>query len=209
MTWKRFEPQPDTYHVTELTHCLAKSYFDRTSTVDESVESAWAKLRGSLLHYAGRSFGWNELRVKMTFELDTHTITVVGHIDAYDPETATIYDLKTTRFVKWQAEKGFIPRQNHIEQVQCYYTLLDLYGIPVNRLVLVYVDDQTILARQVPLGSRKQWMVQRAKALHHAVEKSEIPEPEVSSLCVYCPFIKMCPRSAEALRVKEDKNVRR
>lgn len=83
-----------------------------------------------------------EAQVKMTFELDGRTITIVGYVDAYDPETATIYDLKTTRFVKWQAEKGFIPRENHIAQVQCYYTLLDRYGIPVNRLVLVYVDDQ-------------------------------------------------------------------
>jgi CRISPR/Cas system-associated exonuclease Cas4 (RecB family) len=145
----------------------------------------------------------------MTHELDGETITIVGHVDAYEPETGTVYDLKTTRFVKWQAEKGFIPRENHIAQVQCYYTLLDLYGIPVNRLVLIYADDQTILPKQVPLGSRKQWMIERAIVLHIALKKSEIPEPEVSSLCVYCPFIKLCPRSAEALRVKEDKNVRR
>jgi CRISPR/Cas system-associated exonuclease Cas4 (RecB family) len=209
MTWRRFLPEPNNYHVTALTRCLANSYFDRTFTAEESVESAWAKLRGSLLHYAGRSFGWNELQAKMSFVLDSQTMTIVGHVDAYEPETATIYDLKTTRFVKWQDEKGFIPRENHIAQVQCYYTLLDQYGIPVNRLVLVYMDDQAIVAKQAPLGSRKQWMIERATALHRAVEKSEVPEPEVGSLCVYCPFIKLCPKSPEALRMKEDKNVRR
>jgi len=209
MAWKRFEPEPDTYHVTSLTSCLARSYFERTCTVEESVESAWAKLRGSLLHYAGRSLGWNELRVKMEFELDDRTITIVGYVDAYDPETATIYDLKTSRFVKWQAEKGFIPRENHIAQLQCYYTLLDQYGIPVNRLVLVYVDDQTIVPKLVPLGSRKQWMIERATALHLGLETSEIPEPEAGPGCVYCPFIKTCPRSDEAVRIKEGKNVRR
>jgi CRISPR/Cas system-associated exonuclease Cas4 (RecB family) len=139
----------------------------------------------------------------MAFELDNQAITIVGHVDAYDPETATIYDMKTTRFVKWQAEKGFIPRENHVAQVQCYYTMLDGYGIPVSRLVLVYVDDKSILPKQVPHGSRREWMIKRAMALHHALERSEIPEPETGSGCVYCPFINVCPRSTEALRVKE------
>jgi CRISPR/Cas system-associated exonuclease Cas4 (RecB family) len=145
----------------------------------------------------------------MAFELADQTITIVGYVDAYEPETATVYDLKTTRFVKWQAEKGHIPRQNHVAQVQCYYTLLDLYSIPVNRLVLIYVDDQTILPKQVPLGGRKEWMITRAMALHYAFQTSEVPEPEVGSLCVYCPFIKVCPKSTEALAVKEEKHVRR
>ena len=203
MTWKRFDPQPNTYHVTSLTRCLTQSYFDQTIPADESVESAWAKLRGSLLHYATRSLGWNELRVKMTFEVDDQSITIVGYVDAYEPETATVYDLKTTRFVKWQAEKGHIPRENHVAQVQCYYTLLDLYGIPVNRLVLVYADDQTIVPKQVPLGGRKEWMINRATALHHAFQTSKVPEPEIGSGCIYCPFIKLCPKSAEALQFKE------
>jgi CRISPR/Cas system-associated exonuclease Cas4 (RecB family) len=145
----------------------------------------------------------------MTHELDGETIVIVGHVDAYEPETATVYDLKTTRFVKWQAEKGFIPRANHVTQIQCYYTLLDLYGIPVNRLVLVYADDQIILPKQVPLGSRKEWMIARAIDLHRALLAGQIPDSEVGSGCVYCPFIKLCPRNAEALRVKENKNVRR
>ena len=205
MTWRRFQPEPNTYHVTSLTRCLAQSYFERTQPVDETVESAWAKLRGSLLHYAGRSLGWNELRVKMSFELADQTITIVGYVDAYEPESATIYDLKTTRFVKWQAEKGHIPRDIHIAQIQCYYTLLDLYGIPVNRLVLVYVDDQTIIPKQVPLGSRKDWMINRATTLHRAFQTSKVPTPEVGSACIYCPFIKFCPSSAEAMQVKEAK----
>ncbi len=111
LAWKSFEPEPNTYHVTSLTRCLAHSYFDRTLKVEETVESAWAKLRGTLLHYAGRSFGWNELRVKMSFEVNSETVTIVGFVDAYEPETATVYDLKTTRFVKWQVEKGHIPRR--------------------------------------------------------------------------------------------------
>ena len=169
MTWNRFEPELGTFHITALTNCLAKSYFERTSPAQDTVESAWAKLRGSLLHYLVRSLGWSELRTKMTFELDGQTISVVGYIDAYDPETATIYDLKTTRFVKWQLEKRLIPKENHVAQVQSYYTLLSEYGIPVNRLVLVYVDDKDIVPLQVPLGNRREWMIRRATLLHKAL----------------------------------------
>jgi hypothetical protein len=58
----------------------------------------------------------------MTFELDDQTITIVGYVDAYEPDSATVYDLKTTRFVKWQAEKGHIPRENHVTQ---YHALVE------------------------------------------------------------------------------------
>jgi CRISPR/Cas system-associated exonuclease Cas4 (RecB family) len=203
--WQRFQTEPNTYHVSTLANCLAKAYFERISPTEEPIESAWAKLRGTMLHYVVRSLGWSELAVKLQFELDGENITIAGHVDAFEPGSATVYDLKTTRFVKWQAEKGFIPRENHIAQVQCYYTLLDLYGIPVQRLVLVYVDDQTILPKQVPLGSRKEWMIDRATALHLALLKEQAPDADVGSGCVYCPFIRLCPRSAEATRVKEVK----
>ena len=133
----------------------------------------------------------------MKFHLADEELTVVGHIDAYDPETATVYDLKTSRFVKWQAEKEFIPRGTHIAQVQSYYTLLDGYAIPVNRLVLVYVDDRDIMPREVPLGNRRQWMIQRTSILHSALTNSRIPEPEPDSWCKYCPFTDICPAYKE------------
>jgi CRISPR/Cas system-associated exonuclease Cas4 (RecB family) len=144
------------------------------------------------IHYVGRSLGWSELQVKMRFELNAETITVVGHVDAYDPETATVYDVKTSRFVKWQEEKGFIPRENHVAQVQSYYTLLGLYAIPVSRLVLVYVDDTSIVAKEVSLGNRKEWMIERASILHTALTLRQIPEPDPGTWCKYCPFTQIC-----------------
>jgi CRISPR/Cas system-associated exonuclease Cas4 (RecB family) len=139
----------------------------------------------------------------MTFELDGRTITVVGYVDAYDPETATIYDLKTTRFVNWQAEKGYLPRENHIAQVQCYYTLLERYGIPVNRLALIYVDDKNIIAKQVPVENRRDWIIQRATLLHNALANSEPPKPETGSACKYCSFTDVCPRNDQSLNFQE------
>lgn len=169
----------------------------------ETVESAWAKLRGSMLHYVVRSLGWSELKVKIRFPLNGEEITIVGHLDAYDPETATVYDLKTTRFVRWQSEKGFIPRQNHLSQIQSYYTLLDSYAIPVKRLVLIYVDDKNILAKDVPLGYRKEWMIQRATALHQSMKDSVLPNPEPGSMCHYCPYLDKCPSQTATITLMD------
>jgi CRISPR/Cas system-associated exonuclease Cas4 (RecB family) len=203
MTWTRFQSEPNTYHVSALTSCLAKAYFERTSPVNEPIGSAWAKLRGTLLHYMVRSLGWSELRAKMTFELGDETITIVGYVDAFDPETATVYDLKTTRFVKWQADKGHIPRENHTAQVQCYATLLGQYGIAVNRLVLVYVDDKEIIPKEVPLGNRKEWMIQRATQLHKSMKASVLPLPEPGPSCHYCSYLNKCPSLSAAITLKE------
>lgn len=139
----------------------------------------------------------------MSFTLDAETITVVGYVDAFEPETATVYDLKTTRFVTWQSEKGFIPRDNHVAQVQCYATLLDLDGITANRLVLLYVDDRDIIPKEVPLGNRRQWMIDRATILHNALATHKTPTPEVGPSCKYCDFVQICPRSDEAVKFVE------
>jgi CRISPR/Cas system-associated exonuclease Cas4 (RecB family) len=187
MTWQRFQPEPNTYHACTLTNCLAKAYFERTSLVNQPVGSAWAKLRRTLLHCMVRSLGWSELRVKIVFKLGDEAVTIIGYVDAFDPDTATVYDLKTTRFARWQAEKGHLPRENHTAQVQCYATLLGQYGIVVNRLVLVYVDDKEIIPEEVPLGYRKEWMTQRATVLHQSMKDSVLPTPEPGPMCPLLP----------------------
>jgi CRISPR/Cas system-associated exonuclease Cas4 (RecB family) len=150
-----------------------------------------------------RSLGWSELAVKMHFELDSETITIAGHVDAFEPETATVYDLKTTRFAKWQADKGHIPRENHIAQVQCYATLLERYGIAVNRLVLVYADDKELIPKEVPLGNRREWMIERATAFHQALNDKRMPTPESDSSCKYCPFTNQCPAVPKVVPIAE------
>jgi CRISPR/Cas system-associated exonuclease Cas4 (RecB family) len=194
MAWQRFQTEVNTYHVTELTNCLAKAYYERTSPTNEPLSSAWAKLRGTMIHYIVRSLGWSELAVKMQFSVNDETITITGHVDAFDPETASIYDLKSTRFARWQAEKGHIPRENHIAQVQCYATLLEQYGISVNRLVLVYANDKELIPKEVPLGNRRQWMIDRATILHQSLKQSRLPTPEAGGSCKYCPFRDQCPQ---------------
>lgn len=46
--------------------------------------------------------------------------TLAGRLDMYDWKTHTIIDLKTTKFVKWQIQRGFIPRAEHILQVHYF-----------------------------------------------------------------------------------------
>ena len=100
-------------------------------------------------------------------------------------------------------EKALIPRENHIAQVQCYSTLLGQYGIPVGRLILVYVDDKDIVPLQVPLGNRREWIIKRATALYKALENRQNPVPEAGFACKYCPFVSICPQNNESLNFAE------
>lgn len=54
---------------------------------------------------------------------DVKVATIAGRLDMYDWKTATIIDLKTTKIVKWQIKQGFIPRAEHILQLQGYGTM--------------------------------------------------------------------------------------
>lgn len=78
-------------------------------------------------------------------------------------------------------------------QVQCYATMLEQYGIAVNRLVLVYADDKELIPKEAPLGNRREWMIDRATMLHRAFEETKLPTPELSSSCKYCQFTDHCP----------------
>jgi hypothetical protein len=51
---------------------------------------------------------------------DGRTAVLVGRLDMYDWKTKTVIDLKTTKFIKWQIKQGFLPKLEHILQVQCY-----------------------------------------------------------------------------------------
>lgn len=70
---------------------------------------------------------------------DGRTAVLVGRLDMYDWRTRTVIDLKTTKYIRWQIKQGFIPRVEHILQVQCYDTVFSEL-LPIESLNIVYVD---------------------------------------------------------------------
>ena len=100
----------------------------------------WGTVRGDFLHQITHAYKWREMDIEYYVPLKYGKIaTVVSRLDMYDWKTKTIIDLKTTKMIKWQIKQGFLPRLEHIFQVQCYGIMFSAI-MPIEHLNIVYVD---------------------------------------------------------------------
>jgi CRISPR/Cas system-associated exonuclease Cas4 (RecB family) len=129
---------------------------------------------------------------------DGRVATLAGRLDMYDWKTATIIDLKTTRYVKWQIKQGFIPKAEHILQLQCYNTMFSKI-IPIKNLNILYVDMSDIVAYKIQRKDLTEWMVTRIQELEDSLTDKEAPRGEVSGLCKYCRFQTRCHNDGNGL----------
>jgi RecB family exonuclease len=122
---------------------------------------------------------------------DGAKVTLHGRLDMYDYKNGNIIDLKTTSAVKWQQEKGLIPRGNDIDQLQCYGTLFfDL--VKVSELTLLYGDMKNLIAFRIPFIDQEFWIKARLARLHSALETLNPPAAEDSDACKFCRFSERC-----------------
>jgi CRISPR/Cas system-associated exonuclease Cas4 (RecB family) len=192
----RFQPKPGIYHVTEICGCLRRSYLERTNGHDETYREVWIKQRGNALHrQVGYAFqGWKELAIRMQIHLSEETVTLVGHVDAYDPDRAEMTEFKSTRFLKWQQEHGKLPHRHHVMQLLAYYSIWTrCYGFPVKKLFLAYMDDETPpMPFEIRPRDTADWLGDRVTRLHKSMAEDRAPEAEVGPLCNYCAFQEFC-----------------
>ena len=112
---------------------------------DRTVEGMWSSVRGDFLHKLTYAYKWSEMDMEYKVPLnDGREATVAGRLDMYDWKTKTVIDLKSTKFVKWQIKRGFLPKMEHILQLQCYDTMFSPY-IPIENLNIVYVDNLSLI----------------------------------------------------------------
>ena len=196
MITPRYQVQLGRYHVTEICGCLRRSFLERTHGHDETHKEIWIKQRGKALHrqltYALR--GWAELPIQMLIPYDDSNVTLVGYVDAYDPDERSIIEFKSTRFVNWQNKKGLLPHQQHILQIKSYFTIWTrCYNFPVKTLLIGYVDDETPPTWfEVEPQDVTAWLRERAMRLHNALLQDEMPDAEQNGLCNYCAFKHYC-----------------
>jgi CRISPR/Cas system-associated exonuclease Cas4 (RecB family) len=149
-------------------------------------------MRGSLFHSITYAYDWRELSRDLPIDCDGETLTLVGHLDCYDPDTATVMDFKSTHMLEWQLKTGKLPHMFHVKQLQSY---LFIFGttIPIKRLMLYYMDMKTPPTPfEVPLQEVLVWAEERVKVLHRSISRREPPPKESGYLCNYCQFIKIC-----------------
>ncbi len=127
--------------------------------------------------------------------------TLAGRLDMYDWKTKTIIDLKTTKFVRWQIKQGFLPKPEHILQLQCYDTMFSEY-VPVENLNIVYADMSDIVTYKVEKRDLTDWIKTRIQEIETAKTDSVIPNGEVSGLCKFCRYQTRCSEAGNGLTDK-------
>ena len=196
------------YSVTELVGCQRKSVYKQLGIpqeellADTTLESMWATVRGDFLHNMTYAYKWREMDMEYYVPLDNGKIvTLAGRLDMYDWKTKTIIDLKTTKFVRWQIKQGFLPKMEHILQLQCYDTMFSQY-MPVDNLNIVYADMTDIVTYKVQKRDLTKWIKTRIKEIENSKESKEIPRGEISGLCKFCKYQTNCFEEGNGLTEK-------
>lgn len=186
------------YSVTDIVGCQRKSHYKAIGFEEEdllndaTVENMCDSIRGDLLHQITYAYRWREMDIEHYVPLkDGKVATIAGRLDMYDWKTATIIDLKTTKFVKWQIKQGFIPKAEHILQLQCYGTMFSKV-FQVENLNIIYVDMNDIVTYKICTRDLTQWINARIQELEDSIAKKEVPLGDVSGLCKYCRYQTRC-----------------
>ena len=186
------------YSVTELVGCQRKSVYKQLGVsqeellADSSLESMWATVRGDFLHNMTYAYKWREMDIEHYVPLENGKVaTLAGRLDMYDWKTKTIIDLKTTKFVRWQIKQGFLPKPEHILQLQCYDTMFSEY-MPVENLNIVYADMSDIVTYKVEKRDLTDWIKTRIQEIESSKEDKKIPDGEVTGLCKFCRYQTRC-----------------
>ena len=196
------------YSVTEIVGCQRKSFYKQSKVpneellADATLESMWATVRGDFLHNMTYAYKWREMDMEYYVPLKDKTIaTVAGRLDMYDWKTKTIIDLKTTKFVRWQIKQGFLPKPEHILQLQVYDTIFSEY-MPVESLNIVYADMSDIVTYKVEKKDLSDWIKTRIQEIESAKTDEKIPNGEVSGLCKFCKYQTRCNEAGNGLTDK-------
>jgi len=193
----RFNHQ-NRYSVTDLVSCQRKASYKQLGVKreellqDVTLERMWSTVRGDFLHQMTLAYKWREMDIEHYVPLkDGRIATLAGRLDMYDWKTKTIMDLKTTKMIKWQLKNGFLPKLEHILQVQVYGTLFSDI-IPVKNLNIVYADMNAIVTFKVKQRDLSDWIKTRVLEIEDSLSGKKIPNGETTGLCQFCPYQTKC-----------------
>lgn len=118
-------------HVTDLVHCIRKSYLDKVSAAPEKPSQMFAKWKGIAIHdFIENKNSWAIAEQELEYE------GVKGRTDVlYDD---ILVDYKTAKEIV--ADR--LPYGEHELQLNLYAYMLGKLGKSVKRLVLVYISNK-------------------------------------------------------------------
>jgi len=210
-------------HVTDLVHCLRRSWYEVLEPRPEHVSEVLYRVLGTAMHSIVE--GMEDEHMIAEMPLEYHGI--VGTVDAYYPEKKRLVDHKTSRWIK----KANLPYGEHEMQVNIYRWMLEGNGYPVDRMYVHYIDmsgptkcrkcklpmieDNGVIACPVcgttyadahhgaimypisvmDMDEIEKFVLDRKEKLEKAIETKEPPESDAGFLCNYCQFRDVCPDS--------------
>ena len=204
-------------HVTDITGCLRKAWYEKTQTQPEFLHMRAYLLIGNAMHGHLEANGDGEVEKKI------EAMGLEGTMDIY--RDGMIIDTKTTRWLN--PEK--LPYGSHAMQVNIYAEMMRSLGHEVKKLFLSYIDmsgptkcktckavfvpDSTgylscprchreysgahmgaelIQIEQYPREEVQQYINERRDRLTDSLKTMEAPDREASFLCDYCSFKEIC-----------------
>lgn len=210
--WNMFEndSRRSEIHVTDITSCLLKSYWDKTKPEPMFVHEYLPLWLGTAFHSA--------LDIQddiVESEIPVQELDIIGRVDAvYDRH---IEDAKTTRWMK----PSKLPYGSHDQQINIYRTLLAEHGNKRDRMQIQMIDlsgpskcrkcqitmrkidgvvqcpscghepfdghlGATLIEIQ-PSGGYKDLIKERVEILQGALDSNTPPKAEPGFMCYYCP----------------------
>jgi len=124
------EERKSTIHVTDLTGCIRKAWYEKTNPAPEYPHEALTRWLGTKIH--GAIEGSDEF---MDSELPVVWDTLVGKSDIVYKD-GRIVDIKTSRWLI----PSKLPYGSHVLQVNIYAFMLRKMGRDVSRLQIQYID---------------------------------------------------------------------
>ena len=205
-------------HVTDLTGCLRKAWYTKTTTAPEYIHAQMYRLIGNIAHSVLEHAGDGD-----EAEIPVYALGLEGKMDVY--RDGRIIDFKSTRWLT----PSKLPYGSHELQVNIYAEMLRQNGKDVRSAAIQYIDMsgptkcRTCKVMYVPDGAGdlscpkcgkssneahtgavlieiplrdpaeiQQLIEERRNKLLKALETGEMPDTEPSFLCEYCPFVEIC-----------------
>jgi CRISPR/Cas system-associated exonuclease Cas4 (RecB family) len=208
-------------HVTDLTGCLRKAWYEKQQPVPEYPHEMMSRFVGTAVHnYVEQAP--SDLYEK---EVEMEGMGVVGKADILY-NNGRLIDIKTTRWISVDR----LPYGSHVTQLQAYAALLRAQGKKVTSAAIQYIDmtgaskhngrcrgwlipteegfvckkcgalvenahtGAYIFEVELDEGLTQEWIAVREQLLRMSLETKDMPEAEPGWLCDYCPFSEICIR---------------
>lgn len=129
--WNWSEHERTGLHTTDLTGCLKKTYFDKTSPVPSPIHTNMLLYLGTITHLMLEGAEDENF----TAEMPVKGLDVVGTADVVY-ENGVLEDFKTTRWMYPQ----YLPYGSHELQTNIYAQMLREMGTEVEQIFIQYID---------------------------------------------------------------------